>query len=785
IEERISDVRNEATISALVLREDLSHILDQINALHGLASLVTKSRRIGDRAMEQAAQAELDLWHGKMKSGVVNIGGIGPNGYLDWINPETDLTPVYLGDREHFEALASGREQEVVGQPVIGRASKRRSIHFSKSVRAPDGTFLGATVVAIDPEMLSGLADVMGLHGANTITILRRDGIILARSGAPPAVGLPNVRETAHLRMFLDATSGITEDISPVDGLKRVVAWQRLDEAGLILVVALDRDAGVRRLQPTLERVHRWIGFTIVLICITGLGSLAIVRWRRRVAVAEAQSAMMRESESLFRQMAESLPDLIRLLDRDGKVIYASSAARDILGVEPESLLGKTSSLYVHPEDRAKMITPGPADQAVGGHHRNEIRMIRPDGKIIWLQTDMRTICGGPASARAAMVVSASRDITPQREAEMALRHAKEELDAMLTATGAVLFRTRIDDDGSDHFLFVSDSAEHLIGYTAAEIIDTPNWFANHFDPAFAQAEEAHFSRVRTEGSSRIKYRLRHRDGHWLWVSVFHRRVEGKGLTVVGTATDVTREHDREVQLAQSAKMALLGEMTTGMAHELNQPLAAIGMIAENSISLLYHHDKTNDLVRGKLERIGEQVKRAAAIINHMRVFGRKPDGAPTRVAIATAIEGAEAVLNSRLVQADIEVVSHVEPDVPPVMGHLVLLEQVLVNVIANAADAIEAHKPPLPAERRRVELRVSLASGMVDISIADQAGGIDERAMPRLFEPFFTTKPVGRGTGLGLSISYGIVTEMGGVIIARNEGDGAVFHIRLTPAAG
>ena len=183
------------------------------------------------------------------------------------------------------------------------------------------------------------------------------------------------------------------------------------------------------------------------------------------------------------------------------------------------------------------------------------------------------------------------------------------------------------------------------------------------------------------------------------------------------------------------------------------------------------------------MDRIREQVERAAALVNHMRVFGRKPDNLPAPVLVPAVIDGALSVLATRLNEASIAVTVAIDRDLPPVIGHLVLLEQVLVNLLANAADAIEARQPPLPADRRTIEVRAGFASGMVDINVADHGGGIDPDILARLFEPFFTTKAVGRGTGLGLSICYGIVSDMGGVISARNEGDGSVFQVRLSPA--
>jgi len=166
-----------------------------------------------------------------------------------------------------------------------------------------------------------------------------------------------------------------------------------------------------------------------------------------------------------------------------------------------------------------------------------------------------------------------------------------------------------------------------------------------------------------------------------------------------------------------------------------------------------------------------------------MRIFGRDARRTPEPVSVAAAIDGARAIVDTRLPGSGIDLVIHTASDLPPISGHLLPLEQVLTNLIGNAIDAIELQTPRLPDDRRRIEVSACADGASVVISVADHAGGIADALLPRLFEPFFTTKPAGAGTGLGLSISYGILADMGGTVTARNAGDGAVFEIRL-PAA-
>jgi two-component system C4-dicarboxylate transport sensor histidine kinase DctB len=140
-------------------------------------------------------------------------------------------------------------------------------------------------------------------------------------------------------------------------------------------------------------------------------------------------------------------------------------------------------------------------------------------------------------------------------------------------------------------------------------------------------------------------------------------------------------------------------------------------------------------------------------------------------------------VLGSKLKFASVTVKWQAEATLPPILGSAISIEQVLINLIANACDAYVARQATAPC-KRSIDIHARQEQGMVVIEVQDQAGGIPEAVLPRVFEPFFTTKPVGQGTGLGLSISYGIVTDMGGSITVGNRDGGAWFQLRL-PATG
>ena len=253
------------------------------------------------------------------------------------------------------------------------------------------------------------------------------------------------------------------------------------------------------------------------------------------------------------------------------------------------------------------------------------------------------------------------------------------------------------------------------------------------------------------------------------------------GVGTVLSEKDVTELRRSERRLVQASKLATLGEMATGVAHELNQPLGVIRMAATNCVKRIDRGKVDNDYMKSKLARIEEQTERASQIINHMRIFGRKADGHREPFDLCAALGEVASLARTQLHTLDIS--CHLKlPESPVfVLGEKVLFEQVLLNLISNARDAIESQGHASGTISLETEFD---QAGQVSILIRDTGGGIPEEILDRLFEPFFTTKEPGKGTGLGLSISFGTIQDMSGTLTARNEGDGACFAIDL-PTVG
>ena len=232
---------------------------------------------------------------------------------------------------------------------------------------------------------------------------------------------------------------------------------------------------------------------------------------------------------------------------------------------------------------------------------------------------------------------------------------------------------------------------------------------------------------------------------------------------------------DKQGQLVQAGKLATLGELTTGVAHELNNPLNNIGLFVGNAIDLVELGVEDTGRVVRELRNAMQQVGKATEIISHLRTFGRVAPVSREAVSMNQVVERALSLMHEQLRLREIEVELDLSPAEPVVIGNSIQLEQVLINLLTNARDAV-AESP-----RKVVQIACAVRERAIQLTFSDTGPGIPEGLEQRIFDPFFTTKEVGHGTGLGLSITYGIIKEHGGTIAVTNGPDGgAVFVIQL-----
>ncbi len=492
----------------------------------------------------------------------------------------------------------------------------------------------------------------------------------------------------------------------------------------------------------------------------------------REIGLKHAEIVNQRQ---LYQKLFEGVPCIITVQDRDFKLLRYNQTFADLFHAR------KGAYCYEAYKGRTEKCLHCPVEKtfADGQPHFTEETGVYKDGtRAHWIVTTAPLY---DEDGRVTAAMEMCLDITGRKRLEEELRKSERKYLDIFNNIPSALF---VLCSQNMTILDLNRSAASLYGYRRGELMGQSA--AILFPPEDAQAGVLALAEGRTLGRARSQTK----DGRVFFVSITAAHSESDDRPVIlATATDVTERIKAERQMVQASRMATLGEMATGVAHELNQPLAVLSM-ASNLFMRKVERGESVDAstLRALAEKIQSNVERSTRIINHMREFGRKPaaqDAVP--VDVNEVIRRAFEFFSQQLQVRGIEVVFDLAEELPPVLADPARLEQVFMNLLLNARDAIEdkCAKAPCTGDDRRITLRTRARRRGVQAEVSDTGPGIPREIMARIFEPFFTTKQVGKGTGLGLSISYGIMQDYGGAIHVRpRSGQGARF-VLLFPRLG
>jgi len=482
----------------------------------------------------------------------------------------------------------------------------------------------------------------------------------------------------------------------------------------------------------------------------------------------EAEEAL-RRNEERFRALVQNSSDMVTVLDSEGVVQYTSPASRTILGLDENDQTGGLGFDLVHPDDLDAiqrlfidaLEQPGPTESV-------QVRLRHVDGSYRTIEAVGTNLLHDPAVQ--GLVVN-GRDVTERIRLE-------EHFRALVQNTSDVI--TVLDAEG--HIVYASPAAEAVLGWPIGEWIGRDVFELVH--PEDRERVAARFAEaVAAEGLTEpVEFRMRRSDGSWCYIegignSLFHDpAVNG----IVVTARDVTDRRRLEAQLLQAQKMEAVGQLAGGVAHDFNNLLTAI----TGYTALLLEATAVGDPRRQDLEEIAHAGTRATKLVDQLLSFSRRKMVQSAEVDLGEVVESMRSLMN-RLLPADIDVVIELEAALDPIEADRSQVEQVLMNLVVNARDAmpdggrlvIETTEAKL--DRDSVAAAVGVAPGeYVVLAVSDDGIGMDADIRARVFEPFFTTKDVGQGTGLGLSTVYGIVTQAGGQVTVYSEpGQGTTFR--------
>jgi PAS domain S-box-containing protein len=494
--------------------------------------------------------------------------------------------------------------------------------------------------------------------------------------------------------------------------------------------------------------------------------ALAAIEGQEERKRAEEQTKQLEEYLQL---QVDRMPIGLIVWDTEFRVQSWNPAAERIFGFTAEEALGK------HPYD---IIVPKEAQPHVDtiwgrllegdetAHSTNE--NITKDGPTIlcqWTNTPLRKTDGTVVG-----VLSMVQDITERRKAEEALRQSEEKLRIMFDSVPEGI--TISDLNGN--IMETNESAVRMHGYGYKKELIGESSFKLIAEKDHSRAMDNLKKTLEKESSGIVEYTFLKRDGSEFPAELSAALLKdsaGNPLGFIAVTRDTTERKNMQEQLILTDRLASIGELASGIAHELNNPLTGVIGLSQ----LLAQRDVPED-IKEDLNVVYSEAQRAASVVKNLLTFARKHPPAKQLISVNDVIS---KVLELRAYEekvSNIQVITHLALDLPQIMADYFQLQQVFLNIVINAEHfMLEAHgKGTLTITTQKV-------GGVVRAFFADDGPGIPKENLGHIFDPFFTTKEVGKGTGLGLSICHGIVTAHGGQIYAESEpGKEATFIVEL-----
>ena len=471
----------------------------------------------------------------------------------------------------------------------------------------------------------------------------------------------------------------------------------------------------------------------------------------------------------------------------DGEILYANEHLARLVNLEPKAAIGRsTLEFYCNPDDRQAVLGGLQRDGCI---HNHELQIKTADGEAVWVLLSLvLTELDGEMVA-----VGGLYDVSDRKRAEVSLESERNFVSAVLDTVGALV--AVFDTEG--RIVRFNKACERLTGYAFDEVKGKPFW------DLFLVPEEVEPVR-RVFGELRAGQFPNEAENCWVTKSGDHRLIawsntaltDGSGAVehIIGTGIDVTehRQADRllkdtESQLVESEKMASLGNLVAGIAHEINTPIGAISSMhdtlmraVQKAKDALETHFPKECLESRELQTalkvisdanqvISTGTERVMKIVRSLRSFARLDEAELDRVDLHEAIDNTLTLVHHNLKER-VEVVKHYG-DVPPVVCYPSRLNQVFLNLLVNASQAIEGEG--------EIHISTRLEDGCVRAAVRDSGVGIPKENLRKVFEPGFTTKGVAVGTGLGLSICYQIMQDHQGRIEVESEvGKGSTFTV-------
>ena len=502
-------------------------------------------------------------------------------------------------------------------------------------------------------------------------------------------------------------------------------------------------------------------------------GSIAII-----ADVSERKQAQeqLRQVEENYRTLFENTAVAITVTDENENIISWNRYSEILLGYDKDELyLKPVKSLY--PKDEWQMIR----DQDIrrkGMQNHLETKMIRKNGDIFDVDLSVSVLKGTHGEITGSIGIVT--DVTDYKRTREQLKTAKEQFDTLFENSAVAVMVA----DENEKIVSWNKYAEAMFGMDKSEL---------HMRPVSSLYPEEEWQRIRSEDirqkgmQNHFETKILKSDGNVIDVDLSINVLKGANgevngsIGVIANISDLKKAEDEkqkmEQQLQLAGRLAAVGELAAGVAHELNNPLTAVRGYAQ----FLTTRKNLDEAIRGDIETIYQEAQRATKITSNLLSFARRHKPEKSLVSVNYAIEKSLELHTYRMNVNNIEVIAELDPDLPKTFADFNHLQQIFVNIITNAEQALTDY-----SKNGRLLVKSQVSNGMIQVSFIDNGPGISNDDIQKIFDPFFTTKDVGKGTGLGLSICYGLVKEHGGSLFAKNNNDeGTTFIVELPVVAG
>jgi len=506
-------------------------------------------------------------------------------------------------------------------------------------------------------------------------------------------------------------------------------------------------------------------------------------RTQTPVLLSKAQDAL-RASEERYRRIVETANEGISVVDAESKIIFANQRFAEMLGYPPDDLIGR-SLFEIVPDSSQTAAVQRVERSGQGFSEESEVPYLRKDGTEMWglLKTSPIRDADGVWVGTLGMIT----DWTRHRLDKEALRKSEEQYRQIVETTTEGIVKS----DGSAQIAFVNRRFAEMLGYEPRDMIGV-SLFDFMSGSAKTIAMDA-FQRGRLGAQYALDTTFHHKDGTSISVNIAGAPLfdgEGRYVGNLGVVRDVTEQKKMQSQLMVSDRMASVGTLAAGVAHEINNPLAAV--IA----NLDYVSDSLGRMVGGDsalenrergdawileeikmpLDEAREAAERVRFIVRDLKMFSRSPSEEPRGTVDVKVIMESSLRMAWNEIRHRARLVKNFG-SVPGVKANEARLGQVFLNLVVNAAQAMQEGR----AEHNEIRVTTRFDGENVIIEVADTGAGIPPEIIGRIFDAFFTTKAVGVGTGLGLAICHRIVTDMGGEMTVESEvGKGTLFRVAL-----